>query len=299
MPQHRGVSPLLGLTNRVAHLEDISVELTRRLTTLAQRMDAQQQVGDADNLFLNCQECEKRIKKSAQVLEDYVSSTCLNLNAQKNAIYQEQQATRRSFAAQHSTLMEDLQATMAKCDQTIKHMRDTDRYCKSSLEAFHTLKDHLDKMAEHCDVPPHSTTLTQHDTAGHRDPKVEMLRAQVSKLRKKIALNDGQHVQEQLEHLRSLAQDLTGEVVAHESMLHDLHSDVHDYQDFRCMGRAISEARAEIIEEAKQRVTGNTHRSRSLSLDQRITGAQRVARLARGNAHADMPSSPDPRGRGR
>ena len=299
MPQHRGVSPLLGLTNRVAHLEDISVELTRRLTTLAQRMDAQQQVGDADNLFLNCQECEKRIKKSAQVLEDYVSSTCLNLNAQKNAIYQEQQATRRSFAAQHRTLMEDLQATMAKCDQTIKHMRDTDRYCKSSLEAFHSIKDHLDKLADHCDVPPPSPTLAQNDTAGHRDPKVETLQAQVSKLRKRIAQNDGHHVQEQLEHLQSLAQDLTGEVVAHESMLHDLHSDVREYQDFRCMGRALSEARAGVIEEAKHRVTDPTHRSRSLSLDQRITGAQRVARLVRGSTHTNEPSSTDPRGRGR
>ena len=186
-----------------------------------------------------------------------------------------------------------------KCEQTVKHMRDTDRYCRSSLDAFHAIKDHLDKLADHCDVQPPPPTWAQIATAERDGPKVDKLQAQVSKLRKRIAQNNGHQVQEQLEHLQSLAHDLTGEVVAHESMLHDLHSDVREYQDIRCMSRALSEARAGVIAEARQRVTSSTHRSCSLSLDQRITGAQRVARLAQGSAHTDAPFSPMPEGRGR
>jgi len=277
---------LLGLTNRVDHCEDVGRDLKRLITILTQRLDAYQQVGDADNIFLNCQDCEKRIKKSAQVIEDYVEKSCVHLNSQKNAIYQEQQATRRLIVAQQAKLLEELQEARLKCEHTVKHMRDTDRYCRNSLEAFHAIKDHLDRLADHCDaqLPPQASTLDSH--------RVEQLQAQVSRLRKQISQNSGGQVQERIDHLQSLTHDLTSEVVAHESMLHDLHTNVHEYQDLRSMGRALSEERAGVIAEARRRVTASDHRSRSLSLDQRITGAQRVARLAQGGANTGKsPSS--------
>ena len=74
---------------------------------------------------------------------------------------------------------------------------------------------------------------------------------------------------------------------------------VREYQEPRCVGRAHSETRAGVIEEAKHRMTDPSHRFRSLSLDRRIIGAQRVAGLVRGSTHASEPPSGVPRGRGR
>ena len=83
MPPKGQASPWLGLNNRMAHCEDTHNDLRRQIQTLKDRLDAQQQTGDPENLFLNCRDCEIRITRSAQVLEDFVAKACQRLDAQK------------------------------------------------------------------------------------------------------------------------------------------------------------------------------------------------------------------------
>jgi len=287
MPPKGHASHLLGLNNRIAHCEDTQGELRRQIQTLKERLDAQQQTGDPENLFLNCRDCEIRIKKSAQVLEEFVAKACQKLDAQKSTIYQEQQDMRKMVAEQYARLQEELQQGRLECERTITRMEDASRYCRRSLEEFHAVKDHLDRLADDCEHHAVNTMAA----AAVSPSKVDRLQEQVTKMRKRLSKQAGDQIQGKIDHLQALAHDLTGEVVAHESMLQDLQVNVTDYQDLRVSSRALSAERGLIVKEATHRVITDSRRTRSLSVAQRIRGAQRIAEMAH-NTNVMIAQSP-------
>ena len=267
MPPKGHASPWLGLNNRMAHCEDTHGELRRQIQTLKERLDAQQQTGDSENLFLNCRDCEIRIKRSAQVLEEFVAKACQKLDAQKSIIYQEQQDMRKSVAEHHARLQEELQQQRLECEHTITRMEDASRYCRRSLEEFHAVKDHLDHLADCCEHQATGTTAA----TGVSPNRVDRLQEQVTRMRKRLSKQAGDRIQDKIDHLQTPTHDLTSEVVAHESMLQDLRVNVADYQDLRVSSRALSAERGLIVTDSR--------RARSLSIAQRIRGAQRVAEM--------------------
>ena len=278
MPPKGQAAHLLGLGNRIAHCEDTHNDLRQQIRVLTQRLDAQQQIGDPENIFLNCKECETRLQQSAKVLEDFVEATCVRLDAQKDAIYREQQTTRQSIVKQYACLQDELQAARKDCEGTIARMEDVRRYCRRSLDEFHAVKDQLDHMAAQCDdrapICQATSSIDPH--------KLDKLQDQVTRMRRRLSKQTGGQMQSDIDHLQTLTHDLTSEVVAHDSMLQDLRVNVADYHNLRGLSRAFSTEREMVIAEARTRVLTDSRRARSLSIAQRIRGAQRVAELTHG-----------------
>jgi len=279
MPPKGQAAQLLGLGNRIAHCEDTQGDLRQQVQVLTQRLNAQQQVGDPENIFLNCKECETRLQQSAKVLEDFVEATCVRLDAQKDAIYREQQTTRQSIVKQYHCLQDELQVTRKDCEGTIARMEDVRRYCRRSLDEFHAVKDQLDSMAAQCDDRAPICQATS-----PVDPhKFDKLRDQVARMSRRLSRQTGGQMQSDIDHLQTLTHDLTSEVVAHDSMLQDLRVNAADYHSLRGgLSRAFSAERDEVIAEARTRVLSDSRRTRSLSISQRISGAQQVAALTHG-----------------
>ncbi len=275
MPKHTGMTNQ-GISNRLAHVEDRQSGFQQQLDILTRRLEAYQQAEDPEDLFLNCQRIEQNMIDSAKVLETYVTKVTKSLDLQVAGVHNDLMDRREAFTRRQSVLLEELSNAEADCRRTQRRLMDAHRYCNKTMEAFHALKGQLDELAEDClqDVKKEEQSLSS-------QVKIDTLQEQVYRMRQRMSKSHDDSLQTQVTYLQGLTHDLTGEVVAHESMLRELNVPVAQYAGFRSRGRAYSEERTSILTTARRRATTACRRSRSLSIEQRIQSAQRIAGLTR------------------